>query len=643
LDAHRILFQTPQMSDRHRPGPASPRVVRRPRAGPAAGPVAAAAARVVPPLARDPWALAVALSVLPLLFAARTAAPGEPFADDFLFLDFSVLRHNPSWWDGGGGAFYWRPLARQAWYGLLGPAMLAHPAAVAALQAFALAAAAVLAFRALRTVWPAPAAAAAAAFPLGMEAARVLVIWPSGAQDAGALVFLALALHAASRGRAWLAAAAGVAAALCKEVAAPLALLVALAPFPRPARARDRRLPVMGCAIAVWAAVRLAVERTAGGAGLAGIVNAAGAGLSPLARAADSAVGASRDAFGIAGGLPAAGAFAAVAAAAALVPIAWRLARPRSGAAGGWAWSAWGLAWFALGTAPLALLLPGWAPYRSVIPAAGLGVALVAPLAMGAPAWLVPLVAVRLVALLVAPQPLGRIPINADLAGNPMAYPRLALQQRVVRLVRGVLRKELPRVEPNARVVREFFPRMVGVAFAGDRSLHAWYGDTTSRWIRMADIRGPRAGRVDAMLEYEPERTPQFVGITPASVRAACDVFPRFDARRFDDAIRAIDRAESLQRDTSAALYFATLESWRAMALAQLSRLDEADAAAVRSLRWFGGNADARYVRASIAAMRGEWPRVRDLLKPQLVLYPDDARARELYAEAARHAGRGGR
>jgi hypothetical protein len=63
----------------------------------------------------DPWLAVAVLGVLPLLLVTRGAAMGEPFADDFFFLNFSVLRGNPSWLNGGGADNYWRPLSRQAW------------------------------------------------------------------------------------------------------------------------------------------------------------------------------------------------------------------------------------------------------------------------------------------------------------------------------------------------------------------------------------------------------------------------------------------------------------------------------------------------------------------------------------------------
>jgi tetratricopeptide (TPR) repeat protein len=589
-----------------------------------------------PPIAwRDPWVLLVALAVVPLAWAARTAALGEPFSDDFLFLDFSVLRHNPSWWTGGGGAFWWRPLARQGYFGLVGPIMLSHPRWIATLHALALAAAAVLLFRVLRRGWPAPAAAAAASFPVLLEAARVLLAWPSAAQDLGALLFLAIALLAAVHRRRWPMCAAALAAMLCKENAAPLALLVPFAPFdlgPRPWRAGRWSA---GLTVGAWLALRIAVHVLTHEPG-ASAVTASTAG--PLAsRLFQSLALAAGDAFGITTGLRARGVFIAAALGCVALSLLWLLRR-RGQRPGTLAWTLWGLAWFAAGAAPMAFLLPDWAPYRSVLAATGLGIAIVAPLASVRAAWLVPVVATRLAALLVAPQPPERLAIDASFNGGAMTYPRLAQLQRSVHEARRTLFAVRPTLAPHATVIREAWPRMTGVAFAGDLALHAWYRDTTIRWLPSEALTRADTTRIDAVLEFEPLRSPQYVSIEPASMHRAMRVVRLMHDQRIENALAEIAAAESLQADTACAQYFATLEGWRGIALLDLGRIDEAEAAAGRSLGHFRVNPDARRVIARARGSRGDWVGARDLLREQLVYYPNDAMSRQMYQEALQHA-----
>src|SRR6185436_19118506 len=84
----------------------------------------------------------------------------------------------------------------------------------------------VLLHRLLRTWWPAPIAAAAAAFPFLAEGARSLLAWPGQFADLGCLFFSVLALHAAARRRLVPALAALAAALLCKEQAVVTAVLL---------------------------------------------------------------------------------------------------------------------------------------------------------------------------------------------------------------------------------------------------------------------------------------------------------------------------------------------------------------------------------------------------------------------------------
>jgi hypothetical protein len=585
----------------------------------------------LPPLAADPWALLVALCVVPLLFAARRTPMGEPFSDDFQFLDFSLLHGNPSWWDGGGSASYWRPLARQAYYGLLGPLMLAHPAAIAALHALALADTGVLLARALRRAWPAPAAAAAAAFPLLLESARTLLAWPSGAQDLGALFFLALALHAAARGRVALLAAAGVAASLCKEVAAPLALLAALAPFPRRTGSPWRAPLVTAGALAAWSVLRFVLPHP--GLGIAIPASPLAASIPPAGRLAQAFALAARDAFS----LDRAPAWAAgVAIAVAALPVLVELASPHARPADAWRWSAWGAGWFVAGAAPLAFFLPDWASFRSVLPAAGLGVALVAPLAMARARSLVPLAAVRLCALLFAVQPAARIGVDVAAEGDALGFPRLAQLQRMVHGVRGTLGALAPSLPKGARVMREGWPLMTGVAFGGDRSLGAWYRDTTLRWVGRESLTTGDGGLPVAMVEFEPYRLPQFAGVNADAIRLAAAGEREVNAGHWAAALPLLDRAEALQPDTTAGGFRASLAGARAYCLIEMDRVDEAEAQARIAMGRDINTLNGRFIFAQARLARGDWRAAMMALRDHLGVYKHDQDAMRMLRETER-------
>src|SRR5262249_55002760 len=145
------------------PGPRPRRRVSRkrrvpPRAAPAPAPVTSP-----PPVARDPWAWASLLAIVPLLVRSMGAPLGEPVAEDFDFLRRSLVHGIGSLLDGGGSTAFWRPIPHQLYYAALGPLMLGHPRLVATLHALLLAAGAVLIYRALRGALGGPVACAAAA------------------------------------------------------------------------------------------------------------------------------------------------------------------------------------------------------------------------------------------------------------------------------------------------------------------------------------------------------------------------------------------------------------------------------------------------------------------------------------------------
>ena len=421
----------------------------------------------MPPVWRDGWALAVALAIVPALIAARGTPLGEPFADDFDFLHFSLLRGNPSWLDGGGGALYWRPLARQAYYGLLGPLMLGSPWAIATLHALAVALAGVLLYRALRPAWPAPAAAAAGSFPLLLESVRMLVAWPSCAQDLGVLLFGAAALHALSRGRRALSLVFVLAALLCKEIA--LAVALALPLWPAHAAARDpagvgdRGRPAFasraerlrtGFAVLVlsgaWWAAHEAVARSARllPASAAAPAQAATTHLAERTLWAGGRV--LRDAISVdVLAPPVRGAILTLTLLVVLGALGTaaltRAGRERLTQA--LPWLAWAVVWCAVSAAPLGTFYPAWANYRSIVPAVGLGIAVVALMRAAHPGWLVALALLRAIAVLVNPGAPRRLDTVWADRGAAFDFARLATIQSA-KTTRGGIEHQMPKDRP---------------------------------------------------------------------------------------------------------------------------------------------------------------------------------------------------
>jgi len=408
-----------------RPGPAR---TGAPRPGPTRAP-APAVPGPAPALWRDPWALATALAVVPLLARCAGAPLGEPVAEDFDFLRRSLFSGVGSLLDGGGSSAFWRPLAHQVYYAALGPLIVSHPLVVAMLHVALLLAGSLLVFAALRAPLGGAAACVAATFPVLSESTRTLVSWPSQFVDVGLYFFSAVALHATARRRLPVALAATLLALLCKELAVITALLLVLLPDGRDAATRRRWAIGFGVLVAAWAGAYLAVRHAAGlhlphgleqGATLLGtplptrLAWALGGSLRalaslPLARVPEDAI-----AIALTIGLT-----VAFAVRLATTPIARARLRARR------AWIAWGSAWCGAGALALAAIFPLWQPNRTHFASTGAGVAAAAVLEAAHPGLAGALVLGRGVLLFLAPGAATTITEEAPDQGAFMDFARL--------------------------------------------------------------------------------------------------------------------------------------------------------------------------------------------------------------------------
>jgi hypothetical protein len=616
------------------------RAPRAPENRPTAAPRPAAPA---PPAARDPWGWASALAVLAVVVHAWGAPLGEPVADDFACLIRARLEPGLPWFDGYGSALYWRPLARQVYFKLLAPVMLAHPGIVASLHAVLLALAALLLYRALRPRFGGPAAALAASFPLLMESTRMLISWPSNFQDLGALLFAVLAIHETVRGRLATTLASVLASLLCKELMAPAALLLPWLPGDRGRGGRTRwTLAIAGLVIA-WGVAYAIVHRHAGLAWPKPSAGAAALAAPWLARYAwacwngargamslEVAHGASEAAAGVALGIIA---LAAIASFALGAPARARL---RSAAP----WALWGIAWFAAGSVTLAATFPDWSAYRGIFAAAGLGVALTALLVAAHPALAGALLAVRLVLFALSPGPPSRVTAMPSESGALFDFAKLVRVQRLVGDTRRLLAARLhPR--PGARVGQHNLPLMTEYAFAGDGALQAWYRDRSLRWVRFEEYRRQPALDLAAIVEYQPDHDPQVALVEPAAMRGLLDGIEAIRRSDWGPAAAALGRADSLQRDADAVVFRATVASKRALCLAGLGDPAGAEREAILGLALWRDNFDSRYVLATVWSGAGRLAEAEAQLDTLLATYPQDRGARELLGrlEAARAGG----
>jgi tetratricopeptide (TPR) repeat protein len=591
----------------------------------------------------DPWAWLTVAGVLPLLVHSLGAPLGEPVAEDFDFLRRALLEGPLTPFDGGGSQAFWRPVAHQLYYATLGPLILSHPLAVPVIHGALLALAALLLYRALRSVWPAPLACAAALFPLLAESTRTLVSWPSHFVDLGLFLFSALALHEASRRRLATALAALLAALLCKELAVVTAVLLPWMPAAQ-RRGRGERVRwalASGALVAAWAVAYLAIRRHAGLQLPLGLEHDPGLLATPLrVRLAwalresllavfslNSLVGARRIAGMLAAtGLPAIAAIVFAASGAARRRL--RRSLP---------WTAWGLGWFLFSSAALTTIYPLWQPNRSQFGSLGLGVGLTAALGAAHPSLAAALLATRLALFAASPGPPARVTREAPETGAFLDFERLVRLQRLMRETRTALRTRFPTLPHGARIAYHYLPRNAEYAFGGSKALQVWYGDTTLRWIDLPEFSRESGRPVAGLLEFQPAGSPQMAFVDPGAMREYLEGVGLDLEGRPAEALRDLERADSLQGSPSAAIFSGMVASERALALLELERVPEAERAARAGAALWPGNISSQFVLGSVLYRRGELDEAAAHVDSVLQLEPQDAntlRLRDAIREA---------
>jgi len=140
------------------------------------------------------------------------------------------------------------------------------------------------------------------------------------------------------------------------------------------------------------------------------------------------------------------------------------------------------------------------------------------------------------------------------------------------------------------------------------------------------------------LIEFERHHLPQFAGVNADVLRELVAAEDEIRAHRDAAALTLLDRAEALQRDTTAARFRANLAGWRASCLFELGRLDDAEAQAGIAMGRYDATPNGRYTLAQVKLARGDTGAAIRLLQEHLVLYPDDTDAMRLLAEAKRRA-----
>jgi len=518
----------------------------------------------------DPWLIAAFLApvvLLPLLAGERI---GEPVADDFDFLLHVLLTGQWSWFDGCGANNYWRPLGRQAYYATFAPWMLHGPLVVALVQLGCLCLTAILLYRSFVPALGRGAAFAVSTGPWMMESSRLLVAWPACFQDVGALLFVSLALHEAVMSRRWSFLAAGLAALLCKEVAAIALIAMVACPAVRFNAENQRRLWLVSSALLVsawvalygWVTLRASLALQVAATPLSSTDWARGMWLVPWWS------------FKAIWSMPPSGGPQDVLLVVGLIALTpWPRVRDvfRSEGLRLQAWWRWGFLW----SIPLVLALipfyPGWGPYRMAFAGFGLLTAAVVTLRAIHPHAVPAFLALRLGLLLLAPKPVHEIASTPPFRGASIDIPRLSRLQRLVPMVRAAIQSRYPTLPHGATVVWEGFPTMVEYAFGSGRALCVWYRDTTLRWVPISRWMTNTSSPAAVIVEFQDLQNHEVALVESDAMRAMLQANDDLNLSRETESLTWLARAESLQADTSATLFRRSIAGKRAYALASLS------------------------------------------------------------------------
>lgn len=577
-------------------------------------------------------ALAIPGAALALLFACRGARPGTPVSDDYAFLATLRFDHPLDIFGSMGGAYYWRPLSRQLYFSLAGPWLLSAPGWDAALHFALLVATAGLLVSAARGRMGTAAAAALAAFLLLAEPARVLLVWPSGGQHLLALLGVAAAAHEALA-RRW--ATAGI-AALGAVLSHDQAWLV-LPALPAIAALAHRNRRDTLTALAIAAAIAIAWAAGYGVARAHGVAfPPAAAGGFPwhaLPAVLRRAVVAQLDLEDLPGTL----AWALAGANALLLILALARARHaevRARLRAALPAVAGGLAWFVAAVAPLALLLPDWNGWRTVVPGLGLGLALVALLAAAAPGLALAFVVLRLVSLLAAPVAGPGVSPEPPPSASNQSFLRHVRVTRATEAARTALARHDPRLPRGAVVRYASMIRLADFGFSESNAVRVWYGDSTLTWTGLGGEPGLMK-RDGPIVYFDTDARDLAVVAEPAALddyragRRACT------ANQWGRADSLLSAAFAAQ-PTFSRTFGGELARVHVLALLALEQYERADSLNQLELQWSGENPAYYCAVARMAAHAGDMRTAGAAITRALQLDPKDAQTLEV-AKALRY------
>lgn len=530
------------------------------------------------------------------MWTTRGTPLGAPVADDWAFLHY-IRFASFSAWDSFGAAYYWRPITRQLGMSLEALWMERAPWVGALVHLVLFVALALALQRMLRRALPVWPATLIACVPLLTEASRVLLTWPSGVQHLFPMLATAIAVHELLARRlltALTAAALALGGHESTVVVLPILMLAARDRSMSPGARRAWLLgPLLllagwlaGYAVALRHGVLLPPAPTLDLATLARLPGLARHLCEALFGLEDLPIGTTLM-LGVGQGMVMAAA----------VFGARRAGAPHRKA------FALTLVAGALAALPLAWLLPDWNAWRASLPLLALGVGLGGLLA-GVDARLAyAFVALRFVAMLLAPTATPTT-LEFPITRSDLSFVRLARLQRIVTQTRHELLTTHPVLPSGARVRFWTMPGFAEVGFQQEQAAQVWYHDTTLTFRGFGGLAG-LADPPDVVITYDGTAT-----------EGAAVTMTAPTLRYYGLAHIAAQRGDAVAVDSLGALTLA---------------------AQPRGIRALTGQ--VQFARASARTMLGDDRGADSLLAITLERMPDHAAAYALAADIALRRG----
>jgi hypothetical protein len=287
-----------------------------------------------------------------------------------------------------------------------------------------------------------------------------------------------------------------------------------------------------------------------------------------------------------------------------------------------------GAAWFLVGVAPLAALLPDWNAWRAWTPSIGFSVAAAAALGAVSP-WLAGgLCTIKLVALLAAPTAPATVDKVPPLDGSHVSFRQLVRLQRIVSSTREELRAHVPTLPHGGRISFWELPLLSEFAFQESRALRVWYADSSLVWQSFGGLAG-LTRHIDALVEYRFGEA-RFAAVIPgpaiAEFQRGAQLLPE---RRYAELEAVLRHAVQLAGVDHGSFYAAVARNLGFSAYGR-GAYDEADSLLDLAMDRGPISPDNWVLRAFIAAGRNDRQGATEALRTALTMSPGHPLALEL-------------